>query len=267
MFRLRNIRSYLKTIILVIFLTACNSENVPSFKNTRTLQDAIHDFQQIKFNEGINDVEIEGSFSNVFWRFRIIIPVGASEKNTRPLIVCLHGGSSIIDKDIHKHTDCLEEPGLMNIAPILLCPNSEGFGWDGIPEQEKILSLTRLVTETLPVDVNKVAIMGYSDGGNGAWFYADHYPNSFSAAIAISSSYNTLNPNLLLKIDIPMYVIHGEIDELFPLEKTQNAANGAIEAGTNLEFVIADGLGHFNSCLYVPYLKEAANWLEMEVWN
>ena len=150
---------------MAILFFNCNSDDTPFFENTRTISDAVHDFKQLKFTNGINDMEIEGSFSNVFWNFRVIIPEVASEINRRPLIVCLHGGTSIIDPDLHKYTNCLEEPGFSNIDAFLLCPNSEGFSWNGIPEQEKVLTLTDLVKSNLFVDPDKVVIMGYSDGG------------------------------------------------------------------------------------------------------
>ncbi|WP_345274419.1 dienelactone hydrolase family protein [Flaviramulus aquimarinus] len=255
-------------VLCISLLFNCSKSDDDTFKNTRSLQDAINDFSLLTFNSGVNDMEIEGSFSNVYWRFRVIIPESASETNKRPLIICLHGGTSIIDPDIHKNTACLEEPGLASIDAILLCPNSEGFSWGGLPEQEKILTLTDLVKTNLPVDENKVAIMGYSDGGNGAWFYAERYPNRFSAAIPMSSSYNTLNPELInVKIDIPLYVIHGEKDELFPLETMITVVDNYKNIGTDVELYVADDLGHFNTCLYVPYLNQAATWLENEVWN
>ncbi len=265
---MKNFRFLIVKVVLLSFLFNCDKADDGAFKNTRTLQDAIHDFNLLNFSTGINDLEIEGSFSNVFWRFRVIIPETASEINKRPLIVCLHGGTSIIDPDLHKNTSCLEEQGLANIDAILLCPNSEGFSWGGIPEQEKVLTLTDLVQANLSVDENKIAIMGYSDGGNGAWFYAEKYPDYFSAAIPISSSYKTLNPeDIKLKIEIPLYVIHGEKDELFLLESIVEVVANYKKNGTDIQLFIADKLGHFNSCLYVPYLSLATEWLENEVWN
>ena len=255
-------------MLILLLLLSCKGDDVPSFENIRTLQDLRNDFAQIAFKEGINDIEIEGLFSNTVWRFRVIVPIGVSETNKRPLVVCLHGAARIVDPDLHKHTSCLEEPGFADLKPILLCPNSEGFGWFDFPEREKIVTLTNFAKEFLPVSEDEIAIMGYSDGGNGAWFYAQYYPNVFTAAIPMASSYNPERIDLpSAKIDIPLYVIHGENDQLFLLSKTQELVDKAIAAGTNLEFVIAEGLEHYNSCTYVPYLKEAANWLQNVVWN
>jgi len=258
-------------IIIVSFLLlflSCKEDDFVAFENSRSLQDVMDDFAQLEFNEGINDIELEGSFSNTVWRFRVIVPEGASETNRRPLVVCLHGAASLIDPELHMHTECLEEPGFASLSPILLCPNSEGFGWFDFPEQEKIVTLTGLVKEHLPVDQNKIAIMGYSDGGNGAWFYAQYYPNVFNAAIPMASLYNPDRIDLpTARIDIPLYVIHGENDQLWPLNLTQEYINTTVEAGTNLEFVIAEGLEHYNSCAYVPYLVDAVTWLQTEAWS
>ena len=40
-----------------------------------------------------------------------------------------------------------------------------------------------------------------------------------------------------------------------------------IDSGGNIEFVVADTLSHFKPCDYVPYLQEAAVWLQDEVWE
>jgi predicted peptidase len=264
-----NLLRYTVLILLTILIASCNKDEADKFVNTRTVEDVIEDFSSLQFNEGINDIEMEGSFSNVVWRFRVIVPEGASELNKRPLIVCLHGAATTIDPQLHTYTACLEEPGLAALDAYLLCPNSEGWPWTGIPEQEKVLTLTSLVKNNLHVDQNKVAIMGYSDGGIGAWYYAQYYPEAYSAAIPMASLYNPVRPegNIPVKIDIPLYVIHGENDQLFELRITQQYVDISIDAGSDIEFVIAPELDHYNSCNYVPYLKDAATWLQTEVWK
>ena len=266
---MKTLFKYAKTIAILslVVLLGCHKDEVPTFPNTRTIQNVINEFAQLEFHAGINDIEMEGPISNTVWRFRVILPADASESNKRPLVICLHGAASLIDPELHTHTDCLEEPGLVNLNPILVCPNSEGFGWFDLPEQEKITNLTLLATQHLPVDEDKIVIMGYSDGGNGAWFYAQYYPEFFSAAIALASSYNPIRPAVSAQIEIPMYVIHGEYDQLFDLDDTQGYVDTAVAAGTDLTFVIADGLEHFNPCVYVPYLMDATDWLENVVWN
>ena len=47
----------------------------------------------------------------------------------------------------------------------------------------------------------------------------------------------------------------------------QTIIQGIRQKRSDVEFVIAEGLEHFNPCSYVPYVKEAANWLETTVWK
>ena len=83
----------------------------------------------------------------------------------------------------------------------------------------------------------------------------------------MASSYSTTGPDdQPRKIDTPLYVIHGENDELFPLAETQAWVDQSVEAGSTIEFVVAPGLTHNQACDYVPYLKDAIEWLNTSVW-
>ena len=253
-------------LLLTITVVSCSSDN-ESVPQVRTYEEVKADFEKLTFSPGINDMEIEGTFDNVIWRFRVIIPLDASSTNKRPLIVALHGGATIINVDLHKNTACLTEPGFEDWDAFILAPNSDGFIWYDVPNQDKVITLTKLLKEFLNVNKNKIAITGYSDGGNGAWYFSQYYPQEFSASIPMASSYNPVRRGLpSSKIDIPMYVIHGANDQLFTLPITQGYVDETINAGTDLKFVIANGLEHYNSCFYVPYLKDAATWLDTVVW-
>ena len=65
----------------------------------------------------------------------------------------------------------------------------------------------------------------------------------------------------------PFLVIQGINDALFPLATTEGYVNASIDVGSNITFVIAAGLGHYQPCDYVSYLRDAATWLITDVWN
>jgi len=269
---MKNFNNYFKLVVLsgfllsIIAFVSCSNNDSPS-NDSRTYQEVKEDFGSIVFTEGINDISLESTLKNFFWDFRVIIPEGASNTNKRPLIISLHGAALSLSPDIHKATACLVEPGFNDIEPIIISPNSKGFLWQEDTSQFQILSLLDFALTYLQVDPNKVVITGYSDGGNGTWFYADFYPELFSAAIPMASSHDTSNGlGSYVIYNIPMYVIHGSDDELFSVDLTEGYVNNSINVGSEIEFVIADGLTHNNSCDYVPYLKDAASWLETTVW-
>lgn len=255
-------------LFLILNLICCGGSDNDSMLTTRTVDDVKNDFQNLNIQEGINDFILESNVTGVFWNFRIIAPSDASEANKRPLILSLHGGASTIMPEANKSTGCLIEPAFESLNAYIISPNSDGFLWYEQQNQVQILALLDLAKTYLPIDQNKVLVTGYSDGGNGSWFYADYYSALFSAAIPMASSYNPVGSNgVVSKINIPLYVIHGENDDLFPLAQTEEWVNQSINAGSIIEFVIAEGLTHYEICNYVGYLQDAVVWVQTEIWN
>lgn len=267
-------------LLLFLIILSCNSPN-PNFVDDqnddgdviidlpRTADDVRNDFQDFDFKPGINDVSLESITEGLFWNFRIIVPEEANTLNKKPLIFSLHGGAQNDSPNAHKSTDCLIAPALEGIIDaFIISPNSNAKLWYDQSNQIQILALFDLATSYLPIDLDKIAMTGYSDGGNGSWFYAQYFSSMFSAAIPMASSYNTKKSNgSIEKIEIPLYVIHGEEDLLFPVATTQAYIEESIAVGSDIQFIIAPELDHYDVCNYTPYLREAAQWLVTNVWN
>ena len=233
----------------------------------RTDQDVIDDFNNLDIQVGTNDLELESTAEGVFWKFRLIVPEGASSSNKKPLVLRLHGAAQANSATAHQTTECLVEPAFEGKDVYILSPNSNGELWESQFNQVQIQALMYLTTSGLDVDVNRVIVTGYSDGGNGSWFYSQYFPGYFNAAIPMATSYhNESNNGSVSKIDIPLYVIHGQNDELFPLATTQGFVDEYIDAGTDITFVVAPGKVHNEPCTYVDELKDAVDWLYAEIW-
>lgn len=182
------------------------------------------------------------------------------------MVLALHGASGG-NPEAYKATACYVEPGLAGLNAFIISPCGGNGLWYEEYFQQEISTLMYLAKKYWPVELNKIAVTGYSNGGNGSWLFTEAMSTTFSASIPMASSYNILNPNGSgRKINIPMYVIHGLNDELFPLAQTQAWVQASQAAGSNITFVVAQGLGHYVPCNYVPYLQAAANWLKNTVW-
>lgn len=272
---MKNTFNLLKTVSIVFLLlmfVSCGGDDDDGFtvseEPARTADDVRADFQALTINVGINDLTLESIVAGQYWNFRVIVPADASSTNKRPIVFRLHGGATNVSSTIHQTTGCLAEPGLSDLNAFIVSPNSNGSLWYEDQNIIQILALVDLCTSYLDVDISKVAVMGYSDGGNGAWFFSQYYPNLFSAAIPMASSYATTSQSgVVHQFAKPIYAIHGVEDELFPIETTQGYVDDSIAVGSDITFVAADGLSHFNSCDYVSYLQDAANWLENTVWD
>ncbi len=267
----------LSFVFLLIFFTNCGGSDddnvaggtvVPLPTEIRTADEVRADFKNLTFNEGINDIRLESIVKGFYWNFRVIVPVGASETNKRPMIVSLHGGATGNSPDIHKTTACLVEPGVATLNAYILSPNSNQKHWYSDSNIVQIQALVEMTQANLFINTNKVAVTGYSDGGNGSWYFSQFIPNLFSAAIPMASSYAvTSQGGVTHKFAKPIYAIHGTNDQLFPIETTEGYINETKEAGSDVTFVTASGLEHYNSCSYISYLKDATTWLDTVVWN
>lgn len=248
----------------VLILSACKSdEPIEQPAPQRTFVDVERDFSEIDISPGIRDIELE-ILNGTIYNFRVIAP----ERNVgedRPFILALHGASN--SPDAHKNTSCYVEKGLDTLNAFILSPNGEGGLWFTDFSQEMLGNLVFLARKYWSIDETKIAVTGYSNGGNGSWLLGKTQPGTISAAIPMASSYDVYEQDSTVSVwNIPMYVIHGENDELFPLEITQGWVEATSDAGTDVTFVVAPGLGHYEPCEYAPYLKEAAIWLKETVW-
>ncbi|MGB4844209.1 MAG: dienelactone hydrolase family protein [Ferruginibacter sp.] len=247
----------------IIVISSCKkSDSNPAAQ--RTLEDVEKDFNALDLSPGIHDFSLE-ILNGVKYDFRVIVPVRAPGEK-RPMILALHGASGG-NAEAYKATACYVEPGLANLNAFIISPYGGNGLWYESYFQQEISYLMYLAKKYWPIEQNKIAVTGYSNGGNGSWLFAETMHTTFSASIPMASSYNILNPdNSGRKINIPMYVIHGQNDELFPVAQTQAWVQASINAGSNITFVIAPGLTHYKPCDYTPYLQQAANWLKNTIW-
>lgn len=253
-------------VLLLLFNCSNSDDSQDPIVPQRSFDDVRQDFSNIDFVTGNNDIALLNHF-NFVWNFRVIMPDVDFTNNNRPLIITLHGYAAG-DPNAHKHTDCYAEPGFEALDAIIISPNGDNLDWFQPYNVEQVLSLIDLASEFLPVDTNKIVVNGYSDGGNGSWYLGETRSSFFSAAIPMASAYASYHQNGTPRtMPIPMYVIHGENDALFPLANIQNWVDETNGVGSDVTLEVAPGLTHPEPCEYVPYLQNAADWLVNHVWN
>ena len=213
-------------------------------------------FSKISNKAGVRNISLMNDYGKR-WKMRVEFPENPSEKKS--LIIALHwAGGGDTYKEFH---DCLVLPGLQDVNAIIVSPEGENQLWNTGNNIDKILAIVTNSQKYWNVDPKKIAIMGYSNGGNGSWFFAENYPKLFSAAIPMASSY-AINK----KIDLPLYVIHGAKDELFVVSKTKQWVEKSKSEGSDITFIINEQLSHFQGCAYSNDLKNAGEWLQ-KIWK
>ena len=248
----------------IILVSGCgSSDDMNDTPIVRTYADVEADFQALDISPGVHDISLE-ILNGTYYHFRVIAPERIAQEK-RPLVFTFHGAS--LSTDAHKNTACYSEPGLESLNAFILSPYAQGGLWFEDEPQRMMADLVFLIKKFWPIDEDKIAVTGYSNGGNASWHFGKFQSSTISAAIPMASSYDVHELGGSVGVwDIPLYVIHGENDELFPVETTRAWVEQTIMAGSDVTFVVAPGLGHYTPCDYVPYLKDAAIWLKETVW-
>jgi len=155
--------------------------------------------------------------------------------------------------------DSLIKPGLGKLGAILVAPDALGRGdWTTRTNEQAVEWLTRSIVRSYAVDPSKVAVTGYSMGGEGAWYIGGRHQDLFTAAVPVEGD----PAGKGLKWTIPVYVIHSRDDEvvrLGPVEKHVEQLKGQ---GTLVKLRIVDGRTHYDVEKFSRPLQEAVPWLE-----
>lgn len=177
-----------------------------------------------------------------------------------PLVIAMpYAGAP--EASAREYRSLLARPGLARLGAIVIVPVAITATWDTPAATSTIASLVRAAIEAWPIDPDRVVVTGYSNGGNGTWAQAALYPELYSAAIPMGSYAPTAPPT-----GVPLYILHGEDDELFPVGRARAAAEAADAAGGQVEFE-ALPFSHFQAGRYAEALDRAAAWVEAEVWT
>lgn len=178
--------------------------------------------------------------------FSLYVPETADGRTPMPLVVALHGG--------HGHGRDFLWSWLAEArsrGALLLSPTSRGRTWSiGAGEDVDAPSLTQmaeLVAARYPVDRARVLLTGMSDGATYALVCALRDGMPFTH---VAPACGVLHPMLLLgdrlarARDLPIYLVHGALDWMFPVATARMARETLLAAGARLVYREPEDLSH-----------------------
>lgn len=192
--------------------------------------------------------------------FAVVVPEHRDFRASRaPLFVHLHA------LDGHAGLDVVREwemPAFEPLQAVFLVPQSAHGEWWQPDDAAFVLGLVEAAKAQWPIDRDCVVMMGYSNGGIGTWFFARMHPEHFSAAIPMASNETIIGPTTL-----SVYAIHGERDEVFPIDGVRRKISRLQTGGFPVKLSVLAGCEHVNArgCDYRQELGAARSWLQREV--
>ena len=158
----------------------------------------------------------------------LLVPVGYSPARPAPLVVVLHGAGSGARGGLAPLRELADEAGLM-----LLAPKSRAQTWDVIeggfgPDVAALDALLAHVFKRYAVDLERIALGGFSDGASYALSLGLSNGDLFTHLIAFSPGFMAPGP----KRGRPsIYVSHGVEDEVLPIETCSRRLVPALRRG------------------------------------
>jgi predicted peptidase len=149
---------------------------------------------------------------------------GAGGNRRFPLVFALHGlGSSGTDN----LSQVVGESMVVQFAlperqakrpAFIVAPQRKaipmGNGWTDPQTQEALINLVTHAIRTLPVDPDRVYLLGLSMGSNGGWRLLSQHHGLFAASLQ-TAGFRVSEADALAKLrDFPMWVSHGTDDKL-----------------------------------------------------
>lgn len=167
------------------------------------------------------------------------------KEKAAPLLLFLHGmgerGNNVERIKAHGPPKLLADPETAKDWPFITvspqCP--DGKYWS--PAQ--LLLLIEHVEKEYNVDKNRIYVTGLSMGGFGTWMLAAEAPERFAAAAPICGGGHTENAKKL--VDMPIWVFHGDADNVVPVTLSKNYVEAIEKAGgKKVKLTTYPGVGH-----------------------
>jgi phospholipase/carboxylesterase len=177
--------------------------------------------------------------------FSLYVPETWDGRASMPLIVALHGG--------HGHGrdflwSWLREARARGL--LVLAPTSMGRTWSLMGDDVDAPRLAQMVDSVAaryPVDRARVLLTGMSDGASYALLCGLRERAPFTH---LAPACGVLHPALLgagaleRARDLPIYLVHGELDWMFPVETSRLARDVLTAAGARLVYREIEDLSH-----------------------
>ena len=161
-----------------------------------------------------------------------------------PLVIYLHGkGNKVLNTKQVGFLSACAKPANYSERPCILyapqCPDENG--WGGATGVNVMKTLKDLI-HSLPIDQDRVYLVGYSMGGFGTFSFLTDEPRMFAAGVPIAGGVSVSAARNLRRI--PLWIFHGEKDNVVSPEGSRAIAKELERLKAPVKYTEFPGEGH-----------------------
>ncbi|MCX7922652.1 MAG: prolyl oligopeptidase family serine peptidase [Clostridia bacterium] len=179
--------------------------------------------------------------------YLVYLPSNYNPEKAYPLIVFLHGyGESIyLPMFSPGHNSFLAACESKEV--IMIAPNGKhkipGATLYRNAGEQDVLQVINLAKKAYNIDDKRVYLTGVSMGGNATLYIGSRH-NELFAAMALSCGYLSSDINLDRLKNTPLYVFHGDTDDIVPVRSSREIVSQLKAKGGNILYKEFPGVGH-----------------------
>lgn len=236
---------------------------LPALQPYWVLPDVLPEIDRLETRtDGLNVPVDMMHYTDVSGSYALYIPESYSTSHQWPLIICLHGASGSGGDYIWTWLRPAKSKGY-----IVLSPKSADVTWSILnlsQDSRAIMAMLDSVCETYVVDRSRIYLTGLSDGGTFAYLLGLSQPETFNGVAPIAGDMlNGMADHLLRRkqgINLPLFIVHGAHDAIFPVQSTRSAHQLLMHLGYNATYTELPDWGHaytysINEQLVVPWIE------------
>lgn len=177
--------------------------------------------------------------------YALYVPETYSAERAWPLVVALHGGSGNGRNFLWSWLRDARAFGA-----ILITPTATGSTWALMGEDTdtpNIDRIVRMVESRWRIDPARRLLTGLSDGGTFAYVSGLGEGSSFTHLAPIAASFHPLlaeAADATRIAGLPIHIVHGALDWMFPVELARTAARTLSQAGADVTYSEIEDLSH-----------------------
>ncbi len=173
--------------------------------------------------------------------FALYVPEQYDESRSWPVIMALHGGSGNGRDFLWTWVREAKRRGY-----VLIAPTAVGSTW-GEVDEIGLLEILAWTGQRYRIAADRVLLTGLSDGATFTLVYGLAHPETFRAlapCCGVFHPINFANGNLDRARDVPIYLVHGALDFLFPVGLAHLTRDTLAGAGARLVYRELAELSH-----------------------
>ena len=173
--------------------------------------------------------------------FSLYVPEQYDAGRAWPVIVALHGGSGNGRDFLWSWVRDARRRGYVLVAPTAVAST-----WSPV-EERGLLEILAWLGDRYAIDRERVLLTGLSDGATFTLVYGLAHPEVFRALAPCCGVFhpaNFANGNLTRARGVPVYLVHGAQDFLFPVDYARMTRDVLTEAGADLTYRELPELSH-----------------------